>query len=103
MDFWILVDFILAGVPILVEHWRENNFWFYPSFALFSTLEGMNLDHDFFQVSKLRADQKKVFTKISRGFFPNSSDSHADHSQIIGVDADVDLSQKTFITWEHST
>ena len=59
----------------------------------------MNLDNYFFHVSKLSADQKKkVFTKISKGFFPNSSDSHADHSQIIGVDADVDLSQKTLIT-----
>ena len=31
---------------------------FYPNFALFSTLGGMNLDHDFFQLSKLSEDQK---------------------------------------------
>ena len=59
----------------------------------------MNLDHDFFHVSKLSANQKKRFSpKFQKGFFPNSSDSHADHSQIIAVDADVDLSQKTLIT-----
>ena len=59
----------------------------------------MNLDHDFFHVSKLSADQKKgLHQNFKRFFFPNSSDSHADHSQIIGVDADVDLSQKTLIT-----
>ena len=34
----------------------------------------MNLDRDFFQVSKLSEDQKKkVFTKNRRTFFPNSS------------------------------
>ena len=86
-------------MPILVGHWRENNLRFYPNFALFSTLGGMNLDHNFFHVSKLSANQKKkVFTKFQEFFFPNSSDSHADHSQIIGVDADVGLSQKTLIT-----
>ena len=59
----------------------------------------MNLDHDFFYVSKLSADQKKRFSpKFQEVFFPNSSDSHADHNQIIGMDADVDLSQKTLIT-----
>ena len=64
----------------------------------------MNLDHDFFHVSKLSADQKKRSSpKFQKFFFPNSSDSHADHSQIIGVDADVDLSQKTLITQKHST
>ena len=64
----------------------------------------MNLDHDFFHVSKLSADQKKRSSpKFQEVFSLNSSDSHADHSQIIGVDADVDLSQKTLITWKHST
>ena len=74
----------------------------------------MNLDHDFFHVSKLSEDQKKekvftklskvfssnssedqkkVFVKLSRVFSSNSSDSHADHSEIIGRDTDVDLSQ----------
>ena len=59
----------------------------------------MDLDHDFFHVSKLSADQKKRSSpKFQEVFFPHSSDSHADHSHIIGVDADVDLSQKTLIT-----
>ena len=60
----------------------------------------MNLDHDFFQVSKVREDQKKVFTRIGQVFFPEfkcckptSTDSDADQSQIIGGDADVDHSQ----------
>ena len=47
-----------------------DNFQFYPNFALFSTLGGMNFDHDFVQVSKLSEDQKKkVFTKNGT-FFP---------------------------------
>ena len=49
----------------------------------------MNLDHDFFQVSKLSEDQKKIFTKIGKPFFPNLSEdqrSDADQSQIIGGD-----------------
>ena len=88
-----------------------DNLQFYPKFALFSTLGGMNLDHDFFffQVSKLSEDQKKmsspkvehffspnsgedqykkkVFTKRRNTFFPNSSGdlrSDAHQSQIIG-------------------
>ena len=49
----------------------EDNVQFYPNFALFSTLGGMNLDHDFVQVSKLSEDppQKKVFIK-NEHFFP---------------------------------
>ena len=59
----------------------------------------MNLDHDFFHVSKLSANQKKRSSpKFQEVFSSNSSDLHADHSEIIGVDADVDLSQKTLIT-----
>ena len=66
-----------------------DNLQFYPNFALFSTLGGMNLDHDFVQVSKLNEDQvkKKVFTKNGTLFFPNSSGhirSDAHQSQIIG-------------------
>ena len=91
---------------------------FYPNIALFSTLGGMNLDHNFFQVSKLSEDQKKrsppkvehffpriqvktkklkkVFTKKGALFSPNSrgdlrSDAH--QSQIIGGDANVDHTQ----------
>ena len=45
-------------MPIFVEHWGDN-LQFYPNFALFSTLGGMNLDYDFVQVSKLSEDQKK--------------------------------------------
>ena len=35
-----------------------DNLQFYPNFALFSTLGGMNLDHDFVQVWKFSEDQK---------------------------------------------
>ena len=47
-----------AVEPIFVKHW--GIIWnFYPNFALFSTLGGMNLDHDFVQVWKFSEDQKK--------------------------------------------
>ena len=36
-----------------------DNLQFYPNFALFTTLGGMNLDHDFVQVWKFSEDQKK--------------------------------------------
>ena len=36
-----------------------DNSQFYPNFALFSTVGGINLDHDFVQVSKLSEDQQK--------------------------------------------
>ena len=54
----------------------------------------MNLDHDFFSRQQIKYRTKKRSSpKFQEVFSPNSSDSHADHSQIIGVDADVDLSQ----------
>ena len=56
----------------------------------------MNLDHDFFQVSKSSEDQKKVFTKNGTLFSPNSSGdlrSDAHRSQIFGGDADEDHTQ----------
>ena len=64
-----------------------DNLQFYPSFVLFSTLAGMNLDHDFVHVSKLSEDQKKVFTENGTLLSSNSSghlrsDTH--QSQIIG-------------------
>ena len=63
-----------AGVPIFFEHWGDN-LQFYPNFALFSTLGGMNLDHDFFQVSKLSEDQKKRSSPKMKHFFsPNSGE-----------------------------
>ena len=37
-----------------------DNLQFYHNFVLFSTWGGMNLDHDFVQVSKLSEDQKKT-------------------------------------------
>ena len=37
----------------------EDNLRFYPSFALFSTLRGVRLDHYFFHVSKSSEDLKK--------------------------------------------
>ena len=73
----------------------------------------MNLDHDFFQLSKLTEDQKKkVFTNNGALFSPNSDEdkkkvfskngalffsgdlrSDAHQSQIIGGDADEDHTQ----------
>ena len=66
-----------------------DNFQFYPNFALFSTFGGMNLDHDFFQVSKLAEDQKKDLQQNFRSFSPNSSD--ADQIQVIQVQTRVKL------------
>ena len=90
-----------------------DNLQFHLNFALFLTLGEMNLDYDFVQVSKLREDQKKVFTKNGtlfstnsgedqkkkglhlkwNTFSPNSLSGHlrsdAHQSQIIGGDADV--------------
>ena len=68
-----------------------ENLQFYPNFALFSTLGGMNLDHDFFQVSK-SSDQKKGLHLRWNTFFPNSSGdlrSDAHRSQIFGGDAQM--------------
>ena len=56
-------------VPIFVEHWGGDNLQFYPNFAPFSTLGGMNLDHDFVQVWKFSEDQKKM--PIEHFFSPN--------------------------------
>ena len=43
---------------------------FYPNFALFSTLGGMNLDHNFFRViSEMKTKKKTVFDK-NRTLFP---------------------------------
>ena len=74
----------------------------------------MNLDQDFFQVSKLSEDQKtkEVFTWNGKLFFPNSGEdqkkrslpemehffstdlrSDVHQSQIIGGDADEDHTQ----------
>ena len=62
-----------AGMPIFVENCGDN-LQFYPNFVLFSTLGGINLDHDFVQVSKLSEDQKKkIFAKNEPFFSPNSS------------------------------
>ena len=48
---------------------------FYPNFALFSTLGGMNLDHDFVEMSKLSEDQtKKRFSPKMNTFFPISDE-----------------------------
>ena len=47
-----------------------NNLQLYPNFALFSTLGGMNFDHDFVQVSKLNEDQKKMSSPKEEHFFP---------------------------------
>ena len=80
-------------MQIFVEHWGDN-LKFYSNFALFSTLGGMNLDQDFFQVSKLSGDQKKnVFTRNGTLFLSTDLRSDAHQSQIIGGDADEDHTQ----------
>ena len=85
-------------MPIFVEHWGGGVIRnFTPNLPYFQHW-GMNLDYDFFQVSKLNEDQKKkkVFTKNGTLFSPNSSGhlrSDAHQSQIIGEDADVDHTQ----------
>ena len=79
-----------------------DNLQFYPNFALFSTLGGMNLDHDFVQVWKFREDQRKkckwnifspriqVKTKKKRSssqiehFFPRNFCSDANPFKILG-------------------
>ena len=98
----------MSGVPIFVEQWGDN-FQFYPNFTLFSTFGGMNLDHDFFQVSKLAEDQKKgLHENFKEFFFPNSNEdqkkdlqqnfrsfssnsSDADQIQVIHVQTRVKL------------
>ena len=66
------IYFLQTGVQIFVEHWR-GNLQFYPTFALFSTLGGMNLDQGFFQVSKLSEDQKKKGLHQNWNIFSPSS------------------------------
>ena len=53
-------------MQIFVEHWGGK----ICNFTLFLTLGGMNLDHDFFQVSKLSEDQKKGLPPKTEHFFP---------------------------------
>ena len=93
--FWFL-SYLIARVQIFVEHWGDN-LLFYPNFARFSTLGEMNLDHNFFWVSKLSEEQKKRSSPTMEHFFsPNLSGdlrSDAHQSQIIGGDADVDHTQ----------
>ena len=49
-----------------------DNLQFYPNFQHWG---GMNLDHDFFQVSELSEDHKeKVFTRNGTLFSPNSGE-----------------------------
>ena len=67
------------GVPIFIEHW-EDNLQFYPNFALFSALGGMNLDHDFVQVSKLSEDQKKRSLPKMKHFTPSSGEDQKKRS-----------------------
>ena len=60
-------------MPIFVAYWGDN-LQFYPNFALFLTLGGMNLDHNFVQVSRLSEDQKKRSLPKMEHFFPNSGE-----------------------------
>ena len=79
-------------MPISVEHWGGIICNFTP-ILLYFQLWGMNLDHDFVQVSKLSEDQKKRSSPKMEHFFSPSSSGHlrsdAHQSQIIGRDADV--------------
>ena len=50
-----------------------DNLQFYANFALFSTLGEMNLDHHFFQVSKLSEEQNKRSSPKMEHFFPPNS------------------------------
>ena len=59
-----------AGVPIFVEHWGGIICNFTPIFPYFQHW-GVNLDHDFFQVSKLSKDQRKGLPKNGTLFFRN--------------------------------
>ena len=76
-----------------------DNLQFYPNFALFSTLGGMNLEHDLFSGEQIKWRQKKkekIFTTNETIFSANSGEdlrSDAHQSQIIGGDADEDLTQ----------
>ena len=56
---------------IFVEHWGDN-LQFYLNFAPFSTLGGMNLDHDFVQVWKFSEDKRKM--QIEHFFSSNSGE-----------------------------
>ena len=47
---------------------------FYPNFALFLNIGGMNFDYDFFLVSKLSEDQKKGLYQKWNTFFPDSGE-----------------------------
>ena len=54
---------------------------------------GMNLNQDFFQVSKLSEYQKKVFTRNGTLFLSTDLRLHAHQSQIMGGNADEDHTQ----------
>ena len=92
-------------MPIYIKHWGDN-LQFYPNFALFWTLGGMKLDHNFFHVKekwqtfKMHwANQvktkKKVFIKLVGFLSPEikwrlkkvQRSSSAQMQQIIGEDA----------------
>ena len=66
---------------------------FYPNFFLFSTLGGINLDHDFFQLSKLSENQKKSLHQKWNTFFPRIQVETCAQMQIIGGDTDKDHNQ----------
>ena len=78
-----------------------DNLQFYPNFALFSTLGGMNLDHDIVEVWKFSENKKKM--QMEHFFSPNSvedqkkkSSSKLEHffSPISGEDQKKKISSK---------
>ena len=80
-------------MPILVEHWG-GKFAILPQFCPIFNIRGDKPWPRFFSRQQIKCTPKKKSSpKFQEVFSPISSDSHADHSHIIGVDADVDLSQ----------
>ena len=57
------------GVQIFVEHWG-GYFAILPQFCPIFNIGEMNLDHHFFQVSKLSEEQKKRSSPKIEHFFP---------------------------------
>ena len=63
------ITMLPLGVPTFVEHWGGIICNFTPILPDFQRW-GLNLDHDFVQVSKLNKDQKKGLHQKWNTFFP---------------------------------
>ena len=69
--FLTIKEVIGAVVPIFAEHWGDN-LQFYPNFALFSTLGGMNSTTISLRCGNLVKTKKKMQTE--HFFSPNSGE-----------------------------